>query len=182
MSRPRITNALKGSLGEIYYKEYCDQRGWAYISLENLYFMKNDEWVFTFKKGFNRIRVKIPQNIRNEVEAMIQPTNGSAQNPSFVFDFLACRVGTRKKYFPVNYPEELCWVEIKTGRGTFSDSQVFAMSQITLKLAIFQIDAVLESPFEVNMTYLIKSGKEWLAEFEILERQLAPRFENSDLR
>jgi hypothetical protein len=144
--------------------------------------MQNDEWIFTFKKGFNRIRVKIPQNLRKEVEAMVQPTNGSVQNPSFVFDFLACRVGTRKKYFPVNYPEELCWVEIKIGNGTFSENQVFAMSQITLKLAIFQINAVLESPFEVNMTYLIKSGKEWIADFELIERQLAPRLENTDLR
>lgn len=87
MSRPKITNALKGSLGEIYYKEYCDQMGWAYISLENLYFMQNDEWVFTFKKGFNQIRVKILQNVRKEVEAMVQPSNGSVQNPIFVFNF-----------------------------------------------------------------------------------------------
>lgn len=179
MSRPKITNALKGSLGEIYYKEYCDQRGWAYISLENLYFMKNDEWIFTFKKGFNRIRVKIPQNTRVEVEAITQPTNNSVQNPSFVFDFLACRVGTRKKYFPVNYPEELCWVLIKTGKETLTENQIFAISQITLKLAIFQIDAVLESPFEVNMNYLIKSGKEWISDFELIEKQLTLR---SDLR
>jgi hypothetical protein len=178
--RPKITSALKGSLGEIYYKEFCDQRGWAYISLENLYFMMNDQWIFTFKKGFNRIRVKIPQSVRSEVEAIAQPTNNSTQHPSFVFDFLACRVGTRKKYFPVNYPEELCWVEIKTGKGTFSENQIFAMSQISLKLAIFQIDAILESPFEVHMNYLIKSGKEWLSDFELIEKQLA--FKNLDLR
>ncbi len=37
MVTPRITNKLRGSLGEIYYKEFCDQRGWAYTSLENIY-------------------------------------------------------------------------------------------------------------------------------------------------
>ena len=48
MVRPRITKALKGSLGELYYKEFCDQRGWAYISLENIYNTRDSDILFLF--------------------------------------------------------------------------------------------------------------------------------------
>ncbi len=109
-----ITNSLKGALGELYYKEACDQRGWAYISLENIHnsFLDNKELVF--KKGFHRIRVKIPDDVIREIKRISQPTNDSIENPSFVFDFLACRVGTREKYDEVITNPELCWVPIKT--------------------------------------------------------------------
>src|SRR4029079_4311107 len=33
-----ITSSLKRALGELYYKEGCDQKGWAYISLDNIKF------------------------------------------------------------------------------------------------------------------------------------------------
>ena len=98
MITPRITNRLKGSLGEIYYKEFCDQRGWAFTRLENIYSSMNPEWIFTFKKGFHRIKVKIPKEIRNEISWLVKPTNNSVTSPSFVFDFLACKVGKSKNY------------------------------------------------------------------------------------
>ena len=31
------TPSLIGSLSEVYYKEYCEQHGWAYISLEQIH-------------------------------------------------------------------------------------------------------------------------------------------------
>jgi hypothetical protein len=31
-----ITEFLKGALGELYYKEGCDQKSWAYISLKSI--------------------------------------------------------------------------------------------------------------------------------------------------
>jgi len=65
MVTPRISNKLRGSLGEIYYKEFCDQRGWAYTSLENLYEYMNPDWVFIFKKGFHRIKIRIPEKFRD---------------------------------------------------------------------------------------------------------------------
>lgn len=164
MVRPRITNKLRGSLGEIYYKEFCDQRGWAYTSLENLYTSMNPEWIFTFKKGFYRMKVMIPQEIRNEISWAIKPTNYSEDRPSFVFDFLACKVGTYKNYSGVKSSDFFTWVENKTGEAIFSDSQANAMSKITLPLAIFHIDDVLESPEFIEMHYEIKSGKEWLQE------------------
>ncbi len=87
MVTPRITNKLRGSLGELFYKEYCDQKGWAYTSLENLYSSKNSQWIFTFKKGFHRIQIKIPKEIHAEISWLVKPTNNSIHSPSFVFDF-----------------------------------------------------------------------------------------------
>ena len=98
MITPRITNKLRGSLGEIYYKEFCDQEGWAYTSLENIYESMNDEWEFTFKKGFDRIKITIPERIREEVKMLIKPTNRSKTSPSFVFDFLACNIKKYREY------------------------------------------------------------------------------------
>ena len=62
MVRPVITNSLKGSLGQTYYKELCSQRGWAYCSLENLHGYNLDSVLF--KKGFDRLRVYIPKVAR----------------------------------------------------------------------------------------------------------------------
>jgi len=170
--RPRISNKLKGSLGEIYYKEYCDQKGWAYTSLENIHSSMNPDWIFTFKKGFHRIKVKIPKEIRDEVSLLIKPTNNSESSPSFVFDFLACKVGTSKNYSGVKSSDYFAWVETKTGKGIFSSSQASAMSKIKLPLAIFHINDVLEQPEMIEMHSDIKSGKEWLEELVPIDNEI----------
>ena len=186
MVTPRITNKLKGSLGEIYYKEYCDQKGWAYTSLENLYESKNSKWTFTFKKGFRRIKVTIPKDIRNEVNLLANPTNNSFTSPSFVFDFLACKVGTHKNYSQEQSSDKFAWVECKTGNAIFTSNQINTMSRITLPLAIFHTSDVLEKPELIHMDCDIKSGKEWIDEFtpidneiyEFAERKIKPQFSN----
>lgn len=160
-----ITNALKGALGELYYKEGCDQKGWAYLSVENIN-NGSDNGVFVFKKGFHRIRVRIPKSLDPELEMVSHPTNDSLENPSFVFDFLACKVGTKQKYDGIIENPQLCWAEIKTGQGDFSKNQVDMLSQIRLPLAVFHIEDVLVSPEEIEISWDIKSGKEWLDEFE----------------
>ncbi|MCV0391975.1 MAG: hypothetical protein K5790_01635 [Nitrosopumilus sp.] len=154
--RPRITNALKGALGEVYYKELCDQRGWAYCSLENLHNSTLD--VVSFKKGFSRIRVKIPDSIKSEVRAISTPSNGSVENPSFVFDYLACKVGDATS--GVQRPSEFCWSEVKTGLGIFSKNQHNTMYKIALPIAVFVIEDIFEKPHHIEMDWKIKSGKE----------------------
>jgi hypothetical protein len=131
-----ITNALKGALGELYYKEACDQKGWAYLSVENIN-NGSDNGIFVFKKGFHRIRVRIPRSLHQELELVSHPTNESVENPSFVFDFLACKVGTKRKYDEIIENPQLCWAEIKTGMGNFSQNQIDMLSQITLPLPYF---------------------------------------------
>jgi len=169
---PRITNKLRGSLGEIYYKEFCDQTGWAYTSLENLYESMNPEWTFTFKKGFHRIKIIIPEDIRDEVTEIIKPTNQSLTSPSFVYDFLACNVKKYREYSEVKSVSFFTWVESKTGHAIFSGSQIRTMSKITLPLAIFHIDDVLDNPESIQMNWDLKSGKEWLKELVPIENEL----------
>lgn len=158
-----ITNALKGALGELYYKEGCDQKGWAYLSVENIN-NGSENGVFVFKKGFHRIRVRIPESLYQELEMVSHPTNESLENPSFVFDFLACKVGTREKYEGIIENPQLCWAEIKTGKGDFFQNQIDMLSLIRLPLAVFHIEDVLVSPEEIEIVWDVKSGREWLEE------------------
>ena len=122
----------------------------------------NSDWIFTFKKGFHRINVRIPEKIRNEVSWLAEPTNNSKSSPSFVFDFLACKVGESKNYSGVKTGDFFSWVESKTGPGWFSTNQINAMSKIKIPLAIFHIDNVLAAPKEIKMGFKVKSGKKWL--------------------
>lgn len=160
-----ITNALKGALGELYYKEGCVQKGWAYLSVENIN-NGSDDGIYVFKKGFHRIRVRIPESLNKELELVSHPTNESVENPSFVFDFLACKVGTKDRYDTIIENPQLCWAEIKTGNSDLTDNQVEMLNHIQLPLAIFHIEDVLVSPDEIDIAWDIKSGKEWLEEFD----------------
>jgi len=55
-----------------------------------------------------------------------RPTNDSMENPSFVFDYLACTVNQKREYQSLVIADEsdLCWAEIKTGNRGLSDNQV----------------------------------------------------------
>jgi len=178
---PKISNKLKGALGEIYYKEYCDQKGWAYTSLENLYSEMNSDWIFTFKKGFHRIKITIPKEFHREISWLVKPTNNSIHSPSFVFDFLACKVGTSQKYVGVKTSDNFSWVESKTGKGIFSANQVKTMSMIKLPLAIFHIDDILESPKSIKMNCDTKSGNEWIDELVPIDNEIYEFAEHSKL-
>jgi hypothetical protein len=169
---PKITNKFKGSLGELYYKEFCDQTGWAYISLENIHEYMNPEWTFTFKKGFHRIPITIPEKFRDEIKLLVKPTNQSTTSPSFVFDFLNCKVGTYKDYSTVKPNHIFNWAEIKTGNSPFTSSQINAMSKITIPLAIFHIVDVLEKPELVQMGYNILDGNVWLEEMVPIDNEI----------
>ncbi|KFM15812.1 hypothetical protein SCCGRSA3_02560, partial [Marine Group I thaumarchaeote SCGC RSA3] len=164
MTRPRITASLKGSLGELYYKELCDQAGWAYISLENIHKSQNQD-VLEFKKGFNRVQVKIPSQIKPEIYKIANPSNNWSNRPSFVFDYLVCKVGNYDSYPDVWNVKEFCWAEVKTGQGIFSENQYKALFEIKLPIAVFHIADILEKPFFIDMDWVIMSGKDILKKF-----------------
>jgi len=159
---PKISNTLKGTLGELYYKAFCEQQGWAFTRLENIHASMNPDWIFTFKKGFHRIKIRIPKQFRNEIDWLAQPTNRTEHSPSFVFDFLACKVGKFRNYTGVKTGDFFSWVESKTGTGGFSTNQVNAMEKIKIPLAIFHIENVLAPPGDIKMGFDIKAGKKWL--------------------
>lgn len=163
-----VTKALKGALGELYYKEGCDQKGWAYTSLENIHNSTFKDNVLAFKKGFHRISIKIHEQLVSEIKEISKPTNGSRENPSFVFDFLACRVSPREKYegILVANPTALCWIEVKTGKSGFSNNQIDALERIKIPLAIFYIEDVLAPPRKIEIEWDIRTGDEWLDELD----------------
>ena len=159
--RPRITNALKGALGETYYKELCSQKGWAYCSLEAIHHCK-DLGSVVFKTGFDRIRVCIPESIRPEVGRISRPSNRDAGNPSFVFDYLVCKAGQGDRS-RIQYPRsnDFCWAEVKTGLGIFSDNQYETLSKIRLQIAVFHVNDVLAKPQHIEMDWTITSGEKF---------------------
>jgi len=166
-----ITNSLKGALVELYYKEGCDQNGWAYISLDNIKF--KEDRILTFKKGRHNVNIKIIESIISEIREVCKPATNSQDNPGFVYDYLICKVGQREKYDStiVANPTALCWLKIKTGRSKFSRKQIDALEKIKLPLALFSINDVLASPRTIELDWDIRSGEDWLNELEDLRDQ-----------
>jgi hypothetical protein len=166
-----ITNSLKGALGELYYKEGCDQKGWAYISLENIKI--KDDHIISFRKRFHNINIKMMESIIPEIKEICKPVGNSRENPGFVFDYLACKVGQKDRYDGtiVANPTALCWVKIKTGKSRFSRNQIDALEKIKLPLALFSINDVLAPPRKIEVEWDIRSGEDWLNEFDDLRDQ-----------
>jgi len=152
MAKIRITGKITGTLSEAYYKEFCDQHGWAYISLEQIHErgeIKKD--ILKFKKGFGRIYVKIPKEIIPEIKEISKPSNAKIFEPSYVYDFLACRIirGDNIDAIVAKQKKDFCWVEVKTGYQDLTDNQVQTLKKITIPLYRFRIPNPLVSPRDV---------------------------------
>jgi hypothetical protein len=153
MGKISITDELKGSLGECYYKEYCAQKGWAYASLEQIYKNKFKDGRLEFKYGFERILIRIPDEIKSEIETIAKPSNYNEVNPSFVYDFLACKAWqtTNPRVIDEARAEDFRWVEVKTGRSELSPNQLGTSEVIKIPLVICRIPNVLAPPSYVNV-------------------------------
>jgi len=122
MTKLQITPELRGDLGELYFKHLCMQRGFAFTKLEDIYNTFTPQDILEFKFGFDRVLIKIPEEIVDEIRRISKPldVNGSL---SFVFDFLTCRLG--KEYVVgdevnVRHVTAFSWVEVKTGTSQLS--------------------------------------------------------------
>ncbi len=192
-----ITRSLINALGELYYREGCDQEGWAYISLKNIhnsisssdnrfkdnakdnYYYNNNTLVFN--KGVHRIRIKLIKSIVLEIIEVCRPLNNNNKSSdndesNFVFDYLACKVGQSDKHddggIIVANPMALAWIMISVGGiKRFSDAQIDALEKIKLPLALFSIRDVLAPPRKVEMKWDIRSGEKWLNEVDDLKEQ-----------
>jgi len=73
MGQVDITPQFLGSLGECCYKQFSNLRGWAWTSTEKIYRkpIHNDRLEFIY--GFDRILVKIPFEIQDEIHKIAQP-------------------------------------------------------------------------------------------------------------
>jgi len=149
-----ITSRLIGSLSEVYFKEYCNQRDWAYVSLEQIHENKIKDNVLKFKKGYNRILIRLPEAIIKEVEQISKPSNSSTLKPSFVYDFLTCKVGQTYKdggIIKVKNKNDFSWVEVKTGFVELTKSQIQTSKKIKIPLYRFRIPNSLLGSEEVDI-------------------------------
>ncbi|MEW6604423.1 MAG: hypothetical protein AB1351_07000 [Thermoproteota archaeon] len=153
-----LTPSLKAALTELYYKEGCDQQGWAYVPLREINLRDN---ILVFNKGPHKISIRLMDKIVPEIKEISRPISGN-----LVFDYLTCKVGQQKKYegAMLANPTALCWVKI--GKGAFSGEQIDALGRIKLPLAVFLIRNVLVQPANIEMKWDIKTGEEWLDELD----------------
>lgn len=164
----KIGTRLAGTLGEAYYKEFCARYGWAYISLEQIHEQGIKNGILKFKKGFDRVLVKLPEEIIPEITKVSKPSNESILSPSFVYDFLAVRIGPNwkeKDVLNIRDKKDFCWVEVKTGESDFSYNQMKTVKEITLDFAEFYIPRIDVKPIFVNITWNKDTPQVWLDYF-----------------
>ena len=168
MAKIRITSRLIGTLSEAYYKEFCDQHGYAFISLEQIHENGIENGILKFKKGFNRILVKLPDEIIKEANNISKPSNSSILHPSFVYDFLACKVGQdwkEKEILNVKNMKDFCWVDVKTGLNELTPNQISTLKKITIPLYRFRVPNPLVPSKDVTI-YWDEVNSEYLSRFE----------------
>jgi hypothetical protein len=162
------TPSMKAALGDLYYKEGCDQNGWAYVSLEDIHNSFKDG-ILVFRKGSHKINVRVPAQLAAEIKEICKPSPKSG----FVFDYLACKVGQKERYDNpvIASPLGLCWVKIKAGKGRFSDAEIDTLGRIKIPLALFYIRDVLAPPRQVEIKWDTRTSGEWLDELDDLRDQ-----------
>jgi len=173
MAKIDPTEKLIGSLSEVYYKEYCDQNGWAYISLEQIHERGIKNGILKFRKGFDRVYVKIPKEIIPEIEEISKPANNK-YDPSYVYDFLACNVGKKKRFnYTLEYKKKyhFVWVEVKTGNSELTSNQIQTLKKISLRLFRFRIPYPLTHPNDVDI-YKDEVNSKYLREHNLDENGL----------
>jgi hypothetical protein len=148
---------LIGSLAECYYKEYCDQKGgWAYTSLEQIHKSEFSDGKLDFKIGFGRYKIKIPDEIINEVKTISQPRYLQPNNPSHVFDFLACKMyeGDENVIQILDRQiSDFSWVEVKSSGGKVSKNQYETACKVTLPITFCVVHNVKSSPYKVRVDF-----------------------------
>ena len=156
-----------GTLGETYYKEYCAQHGWAYTSLEQIYKTPIHNDRLEFKFGFERILVKIPLEIQNEIIEIAIPSNQKEANPSFVYDFFVCRAyeSDDPRHLDNMKPDDFRWAEVKTGYSDLTQNQIDTLKKIKIPLIRYRIPYVLAPPKEVEI-YWDEVNSEYLSRFD----------------
>lgn len=157
MGNLEVTPRLVGSLGEAYYKEYCEQfGGWAYVSLEQIHKNGFKGEYLEFKLGFQRFQIKIPNDIKNEIIEITQPYYIQDNNPSYVFDFLACRLCDGEEILSeINNKgsRDFRWIEVKTFGGKVSKNQLDTANRVCIPVAFCVVYKVKEIPYNVKVQF-----------------------------
>jgi len=141
MTQVEIDNLLKGDLGELYFKHFCKNNNYCYIKLEDIYRTFTPEGYLIFKCGFERLTIKIHEEIENEIRTVCKPSNNDEKSPSFVFDFLTYSKEYKKFY----------WVEIKTGSSELRKNQENVIKLCKLPVKIFKVTS--KPPEQIDIVY-----------------------------
>lgn len=156
-----MTARLVGSLGELYYKEYCEQfGGWAYVSLEQINKNGFREKSLEFKLGFQRFLIDIPDEIKNEIHEITQPHYIKDNNPSYVFDFLACKLyNGEENLSKINDKniDDFYWIEVKTFGGKVSRNQIDTAKKVRIPVAFCVVYGVKETPYNVDVQFYYRN-------------------------
>jgi len=154
MADIEVDPQLIGSLAEVYYKEYSDQRGgWAFTSLESIH-SKFENDILEFKAGFYRMKIKIPSEIVPEIKQVSQPRDIDG-SPSFVFDFLACKIHDDEDVSGImtKSVENFRWVEVKSEGGKISQNQLNAIENTHIPFTLAVVHNVRETPYDVYLKF-----------------------------
>lgn len=158
MARIRITPEFLGSLGELYFKTFCQQRNYGYTNLERIHETLPTPIVhFTF--GFKRIPILLPKEILGEVTKIStpNPVNGT---DSYVFDFLTSKVSEQDstEYPNSRRPEDFCWIEIKTGASQLSQRQRSTADNCKIRFALFRVRNPYSGPRGIEIDWEFDSS------------------------
>ena len=169
-----ISGPLRTALADLYFREECRQKGWAFASLASIHAdaisRSREDEVISFMFADQGIKVRIMQQVIPEIREICQPADG--EKYGFLFAYLVCKIGRLPDVTPVvANPAALCWVQFRAGARLFSERQVDALSRITLPLAVFAIRDVLAPPRSIETRWDTRSGSEWLDHLEELKEQ-----------
>ena len=130
----------------------CLHKGWAYTRLEDIHKHATADNIIEMKFGFERIKVRIPDSVSEEVKRVSIPhVKEGASNPSsaYVFDFLTCYIDKDGYFRDASFKvkavnvSRLRWLEIKTGTGRLSTNQRAIRLTCKIPVVVFRIWDVL---------------------------------------
>ena len=145
------------------FRAYSDQQGgWAFTSLESIH-SKFENDILDFKAGFNRMKIKIPSEIIPEIKQISQPKDIDG-HPSFVFDFLACKVrdGDDISGIMSKPTDNFRWVEVKSEGGKISHNQLNTIENIKMPFTLVVVHNVRETPDDVYLKFYYDEIPQWM--------------------
>ena len=109
-----IDSSLKAHLYDLYFKEACNQEGWAYARPETIIVGKSrllEENTISFCNETGAVDVTIMKQMVPEIARFCET--------ELTFDYLACKTGKGQSKKIVACPDGLCWMLIKRGNALF---------------------------------------------------------------
>ena len=146
-------NEFIGDLGEFYFKQYCQRRGYAYIRVERIH-ETLPRPILKFTLRFWRIPILVPDEAMDELTRVSTPLLVN-HSQSFVFDFLTTRIpGADNLDIPNSRRlEDFLWVEVKTGKSWLSRHQLQVSQACKIRFTIARVRRVLSPVRQIEIDW-----------------------------